>query len=108
MDQNYLGLFLLCLLRLIDRGRHARITIPEVVRLCENRGIIDWLRSEFPDEFLAIHLSSQNEVILDDLARWSKATTPSTYYFENSGICLLSAWLNEIAGDRSADESIWS
>jgi hypothetical protein len=107
MRKSYLVVFVFTLLRVIDQGKHTRISLDEVFRLCESRKIIEWLLAEFPDLFRQ-HLEDQkqNALILDALDRCSNATTASKYGIENSGICLLVDWLVEIADDEAIDSVV--
>jgi hypothetical protein len=105
MRKTYLRVLVFTLLRVIDQGKHTRVSIHEIFKLCQSRKIFGWLLGEFPDLFSQyLHDDAQNALTLDALDRYSSATTASKYGIENSGICLLADWLMEIS-DTEAESN---
>lgn len=100
MRRAYITLFVFNLIRVVDQGKHTRISLREVFKLCESRKIVEWLYSEFPDIFKQHEDKAQDVLILEALERYSNATTASKFGIENSGICMLIDWMVSLADDE--------
>jgi hypothetical protein len=89
---------------LTDKCRHVGISIDEIHKHIASRDVLSWLRAKFPDVMRNSDDEQQNAEIverLDSIQNAYGGDERKRWGLENSGICLLLAWILEVLAEAT-------
>jgi hypothetical protein len=99
--------------QLVDGGHHTGVTIDEVEDRIERVALFPWLRHRFADHHIDSNLSiydratlEEIEIGLFDILGGYRGQECRKFGIEHNGICLLIAWVAELAQRRTWNDVI--